>query len=267
MPRAFIIAALLLNTATARAQEQAPADNDTELATKLSNPVSKLVTLPFQFNYDCCYGPAAGDRVVLNVQPVMPFSISDHWNLILRTIVPIEQQGAMVQGAGNRFGLGDTTQTFFFTPDATPGDWIWGAGPAFLWPTATDVVIGSRKWGAGPSAIVLRQQSGWTYGLLFNHIWSYSGEREKPDISDTFLQPFLGYTWPDTTSLTFNSESNYDWKGERWAAPLNLTLGHLFRLGAQPVNLSAGVRYTTTARENEAQWGARLTITLLFPKT
>lgn len=139
-------------------------------------------------------------------------------------------------------------------------------GPAFLWPTATDTVIGSRKWGAGPTAIVLKQEAGWTYGMLVNHIWSYSGEREKPDISSTFMQPFVGFTWPDTTSLTLDSESNYDWKRQNWTVPLNLTLGHLYRFGAQPVSFSVGARYNATTSFGEPGWGARFSITLLFPK-
>lgn len=262
-----LVAALLTNAGISHAQSvDATAGGNAELAKKLSNPVAKLVTLPFQFNYDCCYGANEGSRVALNIQPVMPFSISDDWNLIVRTILPVIQQGASVAGAGDHFGLGDTTQSFFFTPSAEPGGWIWAAGPVFLWPTATDALIGSRKWGAGPTAILLKQDAGWTFGMLANHIWSYSGERERPNISDTFLQPFVGFTWPDTTSLTLNSESNYDWTAKNWTVPLNLTLGHLLRFGAQPVSFSAGARYNTTARSGQPQWGGRFTITLLFPK-
>jgi hypothetical protein len=240
-------------------------DQSADLAKKLNNPVSSLISVPFQFNYDCCYGPRDGGRTVMNLQPVIPVAIDDGLKVIVRTIVPFIAQGETVAGAGSHFGLGDVTQSFFFTPDAAPGGWIWGAGPVFLWPTASDPDLGSRKWGAGPTAVLLKQDAGWTYGALANHVWSYSGERERTNVSSTFFQPFLGYTWPDTTNVGLNTESTYDWQGQRLTLPINVSAGHLFHLASQPINLSGGLRYTATARTGEPQWGARLTMTLLFP--
>jgi len=258
--------AVLMAAASAAGAQTAPqADSNAELATKLSNPIASLISVPFQFNYDCCIGPRGGARTVMNLQPVIPVTLSEDMSLIVRTITPFIEQGETVPGAGSHFGLGDITQSFFFTPQAGPGEWMWGAGPVFLWPTASDPDLGSRKWGAGPTAVLLKQEAGWTYGILANHIWSYSGERERPNINSTFFQPFLAFTWPDTTNVSFNTESTYDWHGQRLTMPFNLTMGHLVHLAGQPINLSGGVRYTATAREGEAQWGGRLAITLLFP--
>jgi hypothetical protein len=242
------------------------ADDENELAKKLSNPVASLISLPFQFNYDCCYGPDHGERVTLNIQPVVPFKLNDDWNIIIRTILPVIQQGETAFNDGDRLGLGDTTQSFFFSPNPAPGGWIWGAGPAFLWPTATDNMLGSRKWGAGPTAVLLKQDSGWTYGILTNHIWSYAGETDRAPVSNTFLQPFVSFTWPDTTSLTLNSESTYNWTAEQWTVPLNLTLAHIFRLGTQPTSFQFAVRYYATAPNETASWGARFNIVFLFPQ-
>lgn len=251
--------------AAAQAADEPAGGGNADLAKKLNNPVSSLISVPFQFNYDCCYGPRGGSRTVMNLQPVVPVRIDDDLNVIVRTITPFIAQGETVAGAGSQFGLGDITQSFFFTPDAGPGDWIWGAGPVFLWPTASDPDLGSRKWGAGPTVVLLKQDAGWTYGVLANHIWSYSGEWERRNVKSTFFQPFLSFTWPDTTNVGLNTESTYDWQGQRLTMPFNLTLGHLFRLASQPINLTGGIRYTATARQGEPQWGARLAITLLFP--
>src|SRR5215467_6251970 len=155
---------------------------DSELATKLSNPIANLMSFPFQLNHDCCFGPANGSRFTLNVQPVIPIKLNTDWTLILRTIVPIINQQEPVVGSGNESGLGDTTQSFFFSPATMPGGYFWGFGPAFLWPTATNPDLGSRKWGVGPTLVVLRQTKGWTYGLLTNQIWSYAGEHDHPNV-------------------------------------------------------------------------------------
>src|SRR5687768_5478695 len=132
-----------------------------ELAKQLSNPIASLVSVPLQFNFDDGIGSAdEGERFLLNVQPVIPVSIGKDWNLISRTIVPVVGQDDIFPGSGEQFGLGDTVQSLFFSPKAlTAGGWTWGAGPALLLPTATDDLLGAEKWGAGPTAVALRQTS------------------------------------------------------------------------------------------------------------
>ena len=247
---------------------RATADDDTssDLAKKLSNPVSNLISLPLQFNYDCCYGAEDSGRVTLNVQPVIPFRIGGDWNLIVRTILPVIDQGELAPGQGQHFGFGDTVQSFFFSPNPEPGGIIWAVGPVFLWPTATDPALGSGKWGAGPTALILKQQSGWTYGLLANHIWSYGGQSARADISNTSIQPFVGFTWPDTTTLTLNSETTYAWENDQWTVPLNLTVSHIFALGSQRTSFQLGARYYAAAPDDTARWGLRFTVTFLFPE-
>ena len=260
--RIFLLATLLL-AATSPAFAQ---DSDNDLAKKLNNPVASLVSVPLQFNYDCCYKPAGSDRVMLNIQPVMPFGVTQDWNLIVRTILPVIAQPSTVTGGHSSFGFGDTTQSFFLSPTAEAGGFIWALGPAFLWPTATGPALGSHKWGAGPTGLLLKQEAGWTVGMLANHIWSYGGEREYSNVSNTFLQPFLSYTWPDTTNLGLNTESTYNWTSKQWTVPINLTAGHLFSLGRQRVNFTLGGRYYPERPHDGASWGLRFVMTFLFPK-
>jgi hypothetical protein len=241
-------------------------DSSHDLATKLANPVASLISVPFQFNYDCCSGISDGQRITLNIQPVVPFALDDHWNLIVRTIMPLIDQGEPAPGVGSHSGLGDTTQSFFFSPTTEPGGIIWAVGPAFLWPTATDSHLGTRQWSAGPTVLVLQQRSGWTYGLLANHVWSFAGEDDHPNVSSTFLQPFLSYTWPDSTGVTIQSETTYDWTAETWTVPINLQLSHVYNFGHQPVSLLLGGRWYATRPNDGPTWGLRFAVTFLFPK-
>jgi hypothetical protein len=166
---------------------------DAGLAQKLANPVAALISVPFQFNYDNGIGPADdGSRSVLNNQPVIPFSFGEDWNIISRTIVPLVDQSDIFPGAGSQTGLGDTVQSLFLSPKApTTGGIIWGVGPVFLLPTATDDLLGAGKWGIGPTGVVLRQQGPWTMDGLANHIWSVAGDEYRADVSQSFLQPFV----------------------------------------------------------------------------
>jgi hypothetical protein len=237
---------------------------DVDLAKQLNNPVAHLISVPLQNNYDCCYGPAHGYRYTLNIQPVIPVTLSANWSLIVRTITPLISQGPTVQGGPTAFGLSDTTQSFFLSP-ATVKGFTWAIGPALLWPTATADALKSNKWGAGPTFLALQQTGGATYGLLANHIWSYAGPGAR-DISATFLQPFFNYTFPSTTGVSVNLESSYDWTTKQWTVPLNVGVSHLYTVDKQRVSLGVFGRYYLATPTDGPGWGLRFVATLLFPK-
>lgn len=242
--------------------------DDAALAKQLNNPVASLISVPFQLNYDRSIGPEDGDRHLLNIQPVVPLELSEDWNLVSRTILPVITQHDTAGHSGTQSGLGDITQSLFLSPVSPgPGGIIWGIGPAFLIPTATDDLLGSEKWGAGPTGVVLKQGGPWTYGMLTNHIWSFAGSSDRMDVSATFLQPFLAYTTADARTFGLNTESTYDWENDHWSVPINLTAGKLVQIARQPVSFTAGLRYWAEAPESGPEGlGLRLSVTLLFPK-
>jgi len=259
---------MLLTEVPSKAEVPASsAGSDTELAKKLSNPVAAMISIPFQFNYDTGFGPKDAYKLTLNVQPVIPITLNDDWNLIIRTIVPVAYLDSVADGADSAFGLGDTVQSWFFSPKApTAGGWIWGVGPVFLWPTATDDQLGGEKWGAGPTGLLLKQENGWTYGMLANHIWSYAGDSDRSEVNATFLQPFLSYTFPSATTLTLNTESTYDWTSSQWTVPINLSVSQLVRMGKLPVQFAIGGRWYAESPDGGPEWGVRFTMTILLPK-
>ena len=240
-------------------------ESEAELAKKLANPISDLISVPFQNNYDCCYGPADGYRYTLYVQPVIPIGISEHWNMISRTIVPIiyqEQTTPDGKGAG---GFGDIVQSLFFSPRASKDGFVWGVGPVFLLPLGNEA-LGSQKWGIGPTIVVLKQKAGISIGMLANQIWSVAGNDKREDVSALFLQPFFNYTTAGGTGFLINTESSYNWKTEQWTAPINVGVSHMVKFGDQRVQLAGIGRYYASSPAGGPEWGLRLVATLLYPK-
>lgn len=140
----------VLGAATMLTPAAAAAQDADELARQLANPVANLYSLPFQLNYDEGFGPGEdGYRYTLNIQPVIPISLNDNWNVISRTIVPVISQTDVIPGSTQK-GYGDIVQSVFFSPKApTAGGLIWGVGPVFLLPTGSEE-FSADQFGAGP---------------------------------------------------------------------------------------------------------------------
>ena len=265
----FLAVSALVQPAIAEDASGAQKGGDAGLAQELSNPLADLMTIPIQVNYDRDIGPRDdGWKLQTNIQPVIPFHLTDDWNLISRTIVPVISQDDIFPGAGSQFGLGDINLSLFFSPKKpTSGGITWGIGPVLLLPTATDSLLGAKKWGAGPAAVALTTRGSWTIGFLANHVWSYAGDSDRPDISSTFVQPFAAYTWPSAWTVSVQSESTFNWKTEKWSIPINAAVTKLVRWGKLPVSLQAGVGYWAESPESGPEgFRFRFQVTFVLPK-
>ena len=157
--RIFVAAALSMACAPLRAEMSAE-----ELAKLAQNPVGNLISLPFQNNTNLNFGPEKGTQNILNIQPVIPISVSPDWNIITRTIMPVIWSPALGPDTDSKSGIGDIQFTAFLSP-ADPGEWIWGAGPIVQLPTNSNAELGNKNWGLGPSVVVLHLEKGRPLGL------------------------------------------------------------------------------------------------------
>jgi len=263
----MILSAGLLACSVALAQ-----DNDTEaLARAAQNPISSLISIPFQLNANFDVGPLDKPQQVLNIQPVYPMALNDDWNLITRTIFPFVSQPAFSSSQTRATGLGDIQFTAFFSPSKpTSSGWIWGAGPILQLNTATDDQLGQGAWGLGPAAVALKISGPWVYGGLLNNVWSVSEDSGRNKVNQLLFQPFVNYNFPEHPGryLTFAPiiTANWEASSDKWLIPLGLGIGQITKFGNQPVNLQASFYYNVERPGQAPRYQVRLQIQLMFPK-
>ncbi len=189
-----------------------------------------------QNNTNFEFGPLEKTQDVLNIQPVLPFSLNTNWNLITRTIVPVISQPAFTPDQDRVFGIGDIQFSAFFSPKKVVGGWVWGVGAIAQLDTATNNRLGQGAWGLGPTAVALHLGKTWVYGALINNVWSVSKDEGRSSVNQMLLQPFINYNFPDSPGryLTFAPIITADWEadsGQRWVVPLGLghRADHAFR--------------------------------------
>lgn len=241
-----------------------------DLARATQNPVADLISLPLQNNLDYDIGPFSRARYTLNIQPVIPHPITSEWNLIARIIVPIIYQPDVTQVTDGTSGLGDFNPTLFVAP-ARSGRLIWGLGPTFLLPTATQQALGSGQWSAGPAGVALVQPHPWTIGVLAQNVWSFAGEDDRGDVNQFLLQYFVNFNLPQGWYLTSQPILTANWEaddGERWIVPFGGGIGKIFKLGAQAMNgqVAAYWNAVTPDQTPSPSWQLRVQLAFLFPQ-
>ena len=217
--RSFLVASLAATFAASVCAEMSAE----ELAKLAQNPVGNLISLPFQNNTNLNFGPEKGTQNVLNIQPVIPISISKEWNIITRTILPVISMPSLGPGDSRTNGTGDLVFTAFLSP-ADPGEWIWGAGPVVQAPTNSNEELGNKNWGLGPSFVVLHLSHGdpWVYGVLVNNIWSVTSDKRGGSYNNGLIQPFVNYNFEGGLYLTSAPILTVDWNApgsQQWIVP------------------------------------------------
>jgi hypothetical protein len=271
------------------AQPAATADNADALRKAAQNPVASLISVPIQENWNFNIGPADRTQNIMNIQPVIPISAGENWNLIIRWITPIIYQPIGVvqpppqtgdvalvttQAAtgpttqSGVYGFGDMQPAFFFSPKKSKV--IWGVGPQLLLPTATKTgILGQGKFGMGPTAVVLIQPGKWTLGFLVNNVWSVAGHPNLPDVNQFLFQYFINYNLQKGWYLTWQPTLTANWEmtnGGRWVVPLGGGIGRIMKLGPQPVNVGLQFYGNAVHPPGGSPWTLRLAIAFLYPK-
>src|SRR6188474_3547001 len=261
---------LALTVAVLTATSAAYAQQGESLREAAQNPIADLISLPFQNNTNFDIGRSENTQNVLNIQPVYPLKLNQSWNLITRPILPVVSQPPFFSGrelaaleerfgpgiADTEFGLGDLTPEFFFSPRkpiqlGRDASLVWGAGPAFQFPTATDVELGSGKWSAGPGFVVFLSEKALhvTTGFLILNLWSFAGDEDRANVNAMTLQPFFNYNLPKGWYLTSSPLITANWEADddnRWTVPMGGGIGRIFKIGHRKRSLTPVILFAAS---------------------
>lgn len=266
--RRFLLSALLLSVLAFPAVPAFAEMSNEALAKAAQNPVANMISIPFQNNTNFNVGPYDRTQNILNIQPVIPVSVNKDWNVITRTIAPLIWQPGMAPGQDSTFGLGDIQFTAFLSPTKSE-ELIWGAGPILQLPTHTNDVLGTSKWGIGPSFVALKVEKVLVYGALVNNVWSFAGPDGAPDINQFLLQPFVNYNFGDGMYIVSAPIITADWEADsdnQWTVPLGGGIGKIVRVEKLPLNLQAQLFYNVVTPDYGPDWTLRLQVQLMLPK-
>ena len=172
--------------------QESSAQETSETAKQAQNPIANVISVPLENDFYPHTGVDKEDSYVLEMKPVVPFKLGGDWNLITRTIIPIVQVPDLSRTIQGTSGLGDIQTSLFFSP-AKVGKVIWGAGPVISLPTATEDILGTKKTSIGPTAVALTIKGHWLFGTLVQNLFSVAGSRDRPDVNQMLMQPFVNY--------------------------------------------------------------------------
>lgn len=261
----FLCSAVITNAVDLHAQQSVET-----LQKEVQNPVAHLINIQFPNNTNFPIGDFGRTLNVFNIQPVIPFRISENWNLITRTVLPVVNLPDITRSKGGTKGLSDLNPTIFLSPDS-PGKLIWGIGPAFILPTATHEALGGGKWSAGPSVAVLVQPEKWTLGVLLSNVWSFAGKPNRSNVNSLSLEYLINRDfekgWYFTSAPTITS----DWElssTERWIVPVGPGMGRVFKISGQSVSAAVSAYYNIIHPEHFSypKWQIAAEFDLLFPE-
>ena len=258
-----LLVALPGGTGTASAQQH----DETALAKETQNPVSSLVTLPFQFNFNTGGDLDESTLFNLNFQPVIPFKLTDSVNMIARTIIPINS--APGPGTTRFSGVGDIQAQMFLT-SANPGPVIWGVGPVVSLPTATSAAFETGTFALGATGVVVRIAGPWVLGSLLSQLWPVSDAGGSSETNLLTLQPFINYNFGRGWAASFSPIITANWDasdGNEWTLPLGMGITRTTVFNRRPMNIGFQYYYNVERPDGAASQQFRFIIALLFPET
>ena len=248
-------------------QEEMIEEELSEVIEVTDNPVAKKLALSFENILSMRVDPGDKTHDQLRIKALFPIK-SDDWWLVHRPILPVFYKQEITDGEGSVTGLGDLSYRLYFSPRKR-GDIIWGIGPAFIFPTATDSRLGAGKWSIGPTVGLVAMPGKWTFALVALNVWSVAGESDRPSVNVLQVIPIINYVFSNGWFIGSSPEIFANWnadKDNRWLVPLGAGIGKAFKIGDQTIAFRVGGYYNVERPAGAPEWDMRISFDFLLRK-
>ena len=289
--RAALLLAFVFFTTGAHGQETrvepgdrviAPEAGDAaETAKKLANPLSNVWALFTEFDLPVSDGnlnpghPRVGGRMLF--QPILPIPLfsseEKEWNLITRPTIPFLFSQPIPTGPNeieSKGGIGDIQVPLIISPGVK--NWILGAGPTLLFPSATEKAFGRKQWGAGPAVVVGHYSEKVTMGIFpqyFVGIGSHNRSSGGADASYMNVLYFMYYNLPHAWQIGFSPTVTWDRRasaGNRWNVPVGIGVSKTARVGGMFSKFELDFEYSVVSEDAFGQRAmVKLIVTPVIP--
>lgn len=274
-----------------------------QMSALMDNPLGNVAMLFTQFDWTLLNNPSGSDTEAnkFNYMGIAQFpkGLGKNWNIINRVVwnvpsMPIDQDkitsaarqygsldGPVIlppvdQGPapidlfrGRTTGFGDLYYNGLFAPKKgkkleNGASLLWGAGFDLGFPTATEPILGTGKWLAGPSALGVYMGPKWKVGALVQQYWDYaSHDEDRDDVSLMNLQYFVFYSLSDTLSIGAAPNIIANWEQDsdnRWTVPIGIGISNTFQVGKVPLRVGGEIHYSVVQPDDVAgaEWNFRL---------
>jgi hypothetical protein len=238
-----------------------------DIGAKLSNPLGNIWAITTTWNMPAYYdgdvntgNPHIGASTVL--EPILPIPIygsgKSEWRMVTRPIIPIIWSEPIPQEFNdfdNKSGIGDIQLPLLLNlPESISGHWLMGAGPAWLFPTATKDDLGDNQWALGPAVVLGYKTKKMTVGVFPNYFWKIGSSGQNDDQSNVnkgSMLYFFNYMLPDAWQIGMNPTISYNHQAHpsknKWSVPVGLYVGKTIKLGKLPVNIKVGGEYSVVS--------------------
>ena len=244
--------------------------NEDDIAKELENPIGNLTVLPLENYTNFDFGPNKGTQNILEFEPVVPFHLSQDWNLITRAVIPVVWNPDLSPFPSVPQAIAPTDFSAFLSPRNSTSGWTVGAGPIVQLPTATSPTVGSSVWGLGPTAVVVKTTEHIVAGVLVNQVWSLGGVNSGPGgkrYSTFLLEPFFNYNFGHGWFVISAPIITADWetRGTEMDGARRRGFGRIIKLGGKlPVKLSIGGYYNVVTPQFGARWQLLSGVAVIF---
>jgi hypothetical protein len=233
---------------------------------KMENPIAEKVAMSVLNNLSFGVGPGEDIANQLKIKLINFTKHGDRW-LLHRPILPIVYQPEIVPGEGSKAGLGDLSYRVYLTQKEK--GFLWGIGPAFVFPTATHSRLGTEKWSVGPTIGFAAERGKWLFGAVFINIWSVAGDSSRSSVNAFTATPFVSYRLGNGWFVESSPEILGNWKADRnnrWIVPMGAGFGKVLRVNNSPVVIRAAGFYNVERPTNAAKWEIRIGFDFVFKK-